>query len=192
MPFRPDKSFFEQEERSKTIRALCIEAVAYIKDYIENPEIEVKAMDREILRQSLEAVVLQLKELGIYARMNEGLELEVYMHSPVIAAEWLAGTMLNTLSKMTELPNIGMVFTDYEHKEIGPLITHVEERNEGHINMTVLRNQIDIVECFFQYLRKNLIYIKVIVSYNLLLLTISQRFWCCRRLVAIMRYNVII
>lgn len=149
---KPNKAFFELEERSKKLRELSIEAISYINQYIEDPMIVRNPMKAQKILSYLDLVVNELKSLGIYPNISSGLGTEVYFTLPVKAAEWLAGQILNTLERVGELPTIGELLIDFEHTSLDtPMILSIDEQTPNSENfrlirglMSSMRNMLDI------------------------------------------------
>ncbi len=155
--FKPDKYFFNSDHKSKELRDLCVEVMAYITSYSEDPTLPLRPMDKEILLNKIYLVLNHLKELGIYPNIRSGLSLEEYVNSPLNCSQWLAGGILKTIEQIGKIPHIGEIRTDYEeHNPEMPLILSAEEMESNSINFMVLRSQLDMIRQMFSITQEEL------------------------------------
>lgn len=92
--WRPTREFWASEPRSSKLREVNLAIANRVLDLLHDPEVMRDSDRQHRLYTELEALNGELIELGVTPDMQVDLPVETYGTDPVIAAEWIAGQLI--------------------------------------------------------------------------------------------------
>lgn len=131
---KPTREFYEQDQRATLLRNICLRALDACGDMLatedENPDALAVLLDTNS----------QLVDMGIVPNMHvippDEPDRDAYRHrmanDPVVASEWIAGQVRESLIGTNGLTDSGSLKTLTEHDELlgeGESVSLVESRN---------------------------------------------------------------
>lgn len=98
-PWEPTREFWFSDIRSGALREINLAIANHVLDLLHDPEVMQDTERQHELYTKLEYLNGLLIEMGISPDMQTDFPVEVYYKDPVIAAEWIAGQLIQFTGK---------------------------------------------------------------------------------------------
>lgn len=128
-PWKPTREFWASDIRSATLREINLAITNRVLDLLHDPEVMQDTDRQHELYTELEALNGELIELGITPDIQIDLPVEVYYQDPVIAAEWIAGQLIQfTGRKVVSEQEAQPIIGEFVEGQFGVLESEPPER----------------------------------------------------------------